>query len=145
MKYKIHKRIFLSVIFLFAFIVSVSFVSAVTSVSSCGPLSAPGETYVLTANIVNHAGTCFTINANGITLDGQGFSIDGDDVGEDYGVLAIGRSGLTIKNLGASDFLVGIYLITGSNSLISASTATSNSIGIRLSGSGNTIQYNLIQ
>ena len=44
---------------------------AEVSISSCGTLNIPGETYVLTADLAAASGTCLTITAGGITLDGN--------------------------------------------------------------------------
>ena len=77
-----------------------------TQLSACGTLDSAGTTYTLTQSITT-TGTCFTIGASNVTLDGQGFYIDGDDSG--YGVQASGYLNVTVKNLNATDFTSGIY------------------------------------
>ena len=46
-----------------------------TPISSCQTLSTENGLYKLTANISDVSGTCFTISANGITLDLNGYAV----------------------------------------------------------------------
>jgi len=113
--------------------------------TSCKSLDTAGTTYTL-QNDITTTGTCFTITADNITLDGNGFAIDGDDTGADFGVTANGRDNLTIKNFkNITDFQRGIRLDITSNSLIKNNTANSNTAaGIRLNANSdnNTITNN---
>jgi parallel beta-helix repeat protein len=101
----------------------------------------------LTADIINHCGTCITDPANFTNkiFDCQGHIIDGD--GYDYGFFLSGKSGNTIKNCVITDFDVGIALEWGANNnTIMNSTIRSNEYGIYLIAfsNGNTIVDNTI-
>lgn len=75
------------------------------------------------------------IDANGVTLDGNGKAITGSGTGN--GVLLDGRTGVIIKSLNVQEFLYGIYLVGSSNNILSGNTASSNSFGIVLDFSSN--------
>ncbi len=122
------------------FIVMVLFLSlagevgAITSVSSCGTLDTPGATYVL-SNDISATGTCFTITADDITLDGNGFTITGSgtDYGAGYGVYLSGRTGVTITNLTIKNFYEGINLQSSSNNdVINNDVISNGAIGIMI-------------
>ncbi|MBI5060917.1 MAG: right-handed parallel beta-helix repeat-containing protein, partial [Candidatus Aenigmarchaeota archaeon] len=69
-----------------------------TAQASCGTLNTENETYQLTGN-VDANGTCFTVTANGITLDCLGYRINytqGSTAG--YGVYGVGMNFTTIQN-----------------------------------------------
>ena len=57
------------------------------------------------------SGTCFTIGADDITIDGAGHSITGDATGN--GINVTGRNNVTIKNLNIYNLSHGIYLKSG--------------------------------
>jgi len=82
---------------------------AVTPVTGCGALSTPGETYVL-QNDISTSGTCITIDADNIILDGAGYSITGSGSGS--GVYLNGRSGVTVKRLTRSTVLISVSTST---------------------------------
>ena len=98
-------------------------------------------TYVnLTADIVNYTGTCINnpTNFTGKIFDGQGYTIDGDDTGSDYGVYLSGNGNNTIKNCIITDYERGIYLYSSSNNnTLTNNTANLNSWGIYLTSSSN--------
>ena len=118
---------------------------AVTNISTCQNLSIPGETYVLTRDIVT-TGNCFIITADGITLDGNGHKIVGDgsgilgDQAGDIGVDIISATGVTVQNLDISFFRSGVFLQSSNGN-----TVTNNLIhqiskyGVGLDGSSNNI------
>ena len=54
-------------------------------VSACGVLNTPGATYTLTGD-VNSSGTCFTIGADDITLDGAGYTVNYSMTNAGYGI-----------------------------------------------------------
>jgi parallel beta-helix repeat protein len=61
-------------------------------------------------NLTDCTGRGLTIGANDITLDCNGFEIDGDDDDDgEYGILASGRTGTTIKNCVIKEHSRGIY------------------------------------
>ncbi|MBI2135679.1 hypothetical protein HYU06_01250, partial [Candidatus Woesearchaeota archaeon] len=101
-------------------------------VGSCGTLSSAG-TYTLNSSI-NTTGTCFTLTANHIILDGGGYAITGDaniTTSPSYGITTAGYINTTIKNFGGiNNFTYGVY-INGTNS----STVFNNTIiGANLTG-----------
>jgi len=102
-------------------------------ISSCGTLDIKGETYVLTKDLTS-SGTCFTITAGGITLDGNGHTITGSDSLWGVNVRQY-ASGVTVKNLNISGFTIGIY-VSGSDTLVINNTLTNMSwAGIEVSNS----------
>ena len=121
---------------------------AQTTISSCGILNIAGETFILNQNI-STSGTCFTIEADDITLDGNGFTITGDGTG--VGVELSFRTGVTVKNLTIVSFdrgMRGIFGgLPGGNS-ITGNTISGNSAGIDFNGGvnnsiiGNTVSGN---
>ncbi|MEW6067778.1 MAG: NosD domain-containing protein [Nitrospirota bacterium] len=69
------------------------------------------------------------INANNLTLDGNGYSVIGSGTG--YGVYLYGRTGVTIKNLTAKNFSSGICLnYSYGNMLINNTAEANNNYGI---------------
>ena len=118
-------------------------------VTSCQTLSTAGETYTLQNDITGVSGTCFIISADNIILDGNGYTIDGDDSSETSGINTTGGAGvtnITIKNFYTiTDFDYGIYLDTVTNSIITNNTANSNEYGVFLRDStNNTIMNNIL-
>jgi hypothetical protein len=84
-------------------------VSFATDVSDCGTLSTAGDTYVLTTNLTNSSGTCFTINADNVTLDCQGYTLTGGNVSSNYGIYSSTKQNWTVKNCIINNFQYGIY------------------------------------
>jgi parallel beta-helix repeat protein len=117
-----------------------------TNITTCGTLSQSNATYTLQNSISNQVGTCFTIQANNVTLDLNGYTIDGDDVGIDFGITSSGRNFSTIKNGTITDFREGIYLLSGSNNnTVIDITANSNTdLGVYLFTSSNNTLVNII-
>jgi len=111
-------------------------------ITVCQTLGTAGKTYTLQNDISINGSTCFTITADNITLDGNGFTIDGNDTDSTNGVTASSRDNLTIKNFrNITDFGRGIDLIVTTNSLITNNNASSNvNDGIRLFSSANNNQ-----
>ena len=126
--------------------------SAVAPAPTCGCFSGThnytcgeivNESCTLNCNL-NSTGTCFTVGANDIVINGNGYNITGDGGFVDYGIYANGRNNLTIKNFKIYNFSYGIYLSSSSNNTITNNTANSNAVyGIYLySSSNNTITNN---
>ncbi len=94
----------------------------------------------LTANITNFAGICINnpANFNNKTFDCQGYTIDGVDNVNTYGIYLNGKTGNTIKNCIVTDFYYGIYLNSSSNNnTLTNNTANTNTFGIHLEFSSN--------
>jgi len=135
------------VVILVAFLFFASFfIVNVSASSDCRTLTAD---YIL-ANNVNSSGTCFTIGANNITLDCQGYTINyttGSSAGyainntDGYDNITIKSCNIVLGNTGISNS----YAIYGSgmanstiyNNNINTTTTGSNSYGIRLTASSN--------
>lgn len=83
------------------------------------------------------------IAADGITLDGNGHSVTGNNSG--IGVSLANRSDVTIKNLKVKNFTTGISLTYSDNNTLTHNTISNNSAGIGLSRSGGiTIANNVV-
>ena len=121
-----NKKIILTFISIFSILFFISLSSAI-DVSSCGELNIDGGKYVLKSNVVT-TGTCFNITADNVTLDGQGYNIDGDDAGTDYGIFASNRLNVTIKNINITDFSHGVYFDSVNSSVVNNATMTSTSL-----------------
>ncbi len=109
---------------------------ALTSVASCGNLGIPNEVYALSTD-VSSEGTCFTILADGITLDGKGHTLN---YSASVSGIAIdnsdGYGGITIRNMNIIQLnsSVGGTAIYGKN--MKNSTIINNSISASKSGTG---------
>ena len=127
------------------FVYVIECAEAQVPINACGALGVPGETYLLTQNILNFAGgTCMQINANSITLDCQRYTIDGTDALYSYGVIDNGFDNIIIENCIITDFHRGIFFLNDAN----FGTFTNNTIisnmdsGIYLENSINNILTN---
>ena len=111
------------------------------NLNNCRTLNVPNVVYTLQNNITT-TGTCFTLAADNITLDGNGYSITGDG-SFGSGIEAQGRINITIQNfLHIQKFgYVGIdFTFTTDNSIIKNVIVNNNSnIGIYIVGSNNSI------
>lgn len=95
-------------------------------ISNCSVLDQAGETYYLTQDITNSSNTtCMNITASSITLDCQGYTIDGNDTSNTYGIYT-NQDNTTIKNCRVSDWDNGFYLTYSSNSSLNNITSSSN-------------------
>jgi hypothetical protein len=81
-------------------------------VDSCGALDQAGKYYLLNASISGASGSCFSIIAPDVVLDGNGFSVGG--VGFGSGVQSNSANSL-IFNLQVSDFETGIEFASGAS------------------------------
>jgi peptidoglycan/xylan/chitin deacetylase (PgdA/CDA1 family) len=120
------------------------------TISSCSTLNQANSIYVLTTNI-SSSGTCFTIGANNITLEGQYYTVEykNTGTGTGYGIVDSGgynniiirNLSLSQKNNGATNSH-GIYFKNVATSRVEnvlITTQGSNSDGIYLdSSSSNT-------
>ncbi|MFH1448453.1 MAG: LamG domain-containing protein [Candidatus Micrarchaeota archaeon] len=92
----------------------------------CGTIT--GDT-TLQSDLVT-TGDCFTIGANGITLDCQGYTIFGDAGNGDYGIIVPStRDSITIKNCVISGFQAGIYWSNADNSFVYNVTIMNSTMG----------------
>lgn len=109
------------------FFVLFSCIAHALDITTCQALNAAGTTYRLTANPASVAADCFPVSANNIILDGNGFTIDGDDSGStDQGVVtSSGVTGFTVKNLIVHDFAECVRLDNTDTSVIQNVTCQS--------------------
>ena len=121
-----------------------------TKAADCGGavLCSCGDTvtsnYTLTADLIC-TGDGLIIGADGITLDGAGFSISGDRGTSDIGISAEGRSNVIIQNFGdIKTFFSGIsFNAATNNSTIRDNKISSSEVGISLgSSTENSISEN---
>lgn len=103
---------------------------------ACQALTTPYGYYRLVQNVSSPI-TCFVIRANGITLDGQGYTVNYSYLStQGYGVKVEGYSGITIKNLS----IVKLSSSTSAHAIyangMSGSNITNNTIRI-YSGTGS--------
>ncbi|PKP59426.1 MAG: hypothetical protein CVT88_05535, partial [Candidatus Altiarchaeales archaeon HGW-Altiarchaeales-1] len=100
------------------------------------------------SDIINWSGTCIDNPAgfNNKVFDCQGHTIDGDDIGTDYGIYLDGKTENVIKNCMVSDFKYGIRFSYSSNNTITNSTINSNwDTGIFLfTSSNNNLSDNIV-
>ena len=120
---------------------------AATPISSCTTISSSGE-YVLDQHILdNLTAFCINIISSNVIFDGAGYTIDGIDAANSYGVYVYNSTtvltNVTVKNLNVTDWYNGIYYKNTSNGSIAKNNASSNNYGIYLnSASNNTVRGN---
>jgi parallel beta-helix repeat protein len=108
------------------------------SYTSGAPISQVGDVYTLTDDI---SGTIY-IQKSGITLDGDGYTVEGY---ASYGIYMRYMSGVTIKDLNIINFYRGIYAYRGDNNNILDCTISENRYGIyNYYSTSNTFEDNTI-
>jgi parallel beta-helix repeat protein len=120
------------------------------NLTECGTLNTADSTYILRNDITEITGNCFTVTANSVTIDLNGYNITGDaDDVDDYGITVSSYNDTTIKNGEIYDFGRGISSEDGNNgnytNLTIGGIITSPGVfcmgsGIYLSGDYNNIQ-----
>jgi len=112
------------------------------------PINTPGRTYVLKNNVnLLTPPFCFSIDADNVVIDCNGYTITGQAPSD--GIMASGRSNVTIKNCNITGFANGIHFNSVQNSQLignTVSNAMENGILIYSSSNnqltGNTANYN---
>jgi parallel beta-helix repeat protein len=117
-------------------------------ITSCQALDTTGATYTLQNNITNESTSyCMNISADGVTLDCQGYTIEGNG-SADYGIY-VNRASQYSTNITIKDCIVsewdtyGIYIEKADRNNISdtiVNRSTNSDYGIRLRNS----DYNII-
>jgi parallel beta-helix repeat protein len=106
------------------------------------PISKVGDIYTLTGNIYDNV----EIQKSGITLDGDGYTVDG--TGSGFAIYGTGLTDVTIMDLIVKEFYVGIRLDYSSDSMITGNSVSAITRGgIVIWGSpstGNTISKNTV-
>jgi parallel beta-helix repeat protein len=105
-------------------------------VNDCSTLSTGGSIYNLTTSITDSTNTtCINITADNVILDCGGYTIDGIDNPNTYGVWMYGRSGVTIKNCNLSDWRYGVYMNMSSDVVVDTNNLSSNYHGVEMMNS----------
>lgn len=123
------------------------------NLSACQNISVVGGSYILVKNVAS-AGTCFSINANSIILNGSGYLVSYSQSIAGYAINASGVNTVTIKNLSiaqGNSSVSGAYAIyfngmssgTLTNNTITTSGNTSHGIYL-LSSDANTFTNNTV-
>lgn len=107
---------FVAVVLATVFFVHNVFATDPTPITDCGEINTPGA-YIL-VNDISATGTCITVTASTVTIDGDGYTITGDNGVGDYGIFADTVSTLVVENIDIEVFGVGIYLNGVSGSVI---------------------------
>ncbi|UCC91603.1 MAG: right-handed parallel beta-helix repeat-containing protein, partial [Candidatus Aenigmatarchaeota archaeon] len=119
----------------------------VVEVDSCRNLNTPNTIYILNTSITDHNDTCFSIRANNVTLDCDGFSIDGVQNDNTFGVIVqkIDYSNIydiNIKNCNISEFGIGAWCYRCFDSVIEDITLSSSSYASGIwSKEGDNVTY----
>jgi len=101
---------------------------------ACGDtvIGAFDYTYILTGNLTC-TGHGLLFGSNNIVINGDGFTIDGDDNGLDYGIYNNGYDYVYTTNVTITDFDIGIYYVGNNNpGFLYNNTVNSNNFGIFL-------------
>ncbi|MCX9012119.1 MAG: right-handed parallel beta-helix repeat-containing protein, partial [Candidatus Methanoperedens sp.] len=117
---------------------------AVTNINNCQEINQEGE-YQLSQNLTNDS-TCINILSSNVALDGAGFTINGTDTIDTYGVfvfnLTTSLTNVTVKNLTVADWENGIVFNNVMDGNITNTTLSSNHVGISLEFSNSNILTN---
>lgn len=104
------------------------------AVSVAGPAFAAhvscGQTILVSTNFDGNVGPCATgivVGADNITLDLRGFTLSGNPTtGEGAGIDLSGRTGVTVKNGGVTQFDAGVSITGGSRNTVTDMKVTDN-------------------
>ncbi|CAG0948674.1 MAG: hypothetical protein OIN86_12965 [Candidatus Methanoperedens sp.] len=115
-----------------------------TEIDVCGTLSIDGGNYILNKS-VSSTGTCFTIGASNITLDGAGWNVTSTSL-NNYGIDVVSFNNITIKNF--KSILSGpdgeaIRLYTSNNNTVTNNTLTMSRMRLYASSNNNITNNNL--
>ena len=112
-----------------------------TVLTVCGNVGT--GSYVL-GNNISTTGTCLTLNGDDITIDLNGFTIDGDDGAGDVGITfgSFQRRNIVIRNGTIRDFDIGVGCGSCVDSKVEWILAFSNGIGIQV-GNNSNVSHNI--
>jgi len=103
----------------------------IENVSGCATLNQYNTTYILNQSITDISGDCFAIENDSITLDLNGFTIDGANETTTYGVVVLGGyDNFTLEGRAGhiDDFAYAVGIYQSNNNLIRNFTANSDDI-----------------
>jgi hypothetical protein len=118
------------------------------NVSACSVLDSPNCYYNLTDDIIdNESSICMDIQADNVTLDCQGHTIDSDGINGYRGIYEEDYSNIAIKNCVITDYYgygIGFSINIGTSDFnsVSNTTISNNTEGIFMNGSTNDNFYN---
>jgi len=112
-------------------------------INGCTNLSRDNTTYYLTQSISNsNFLTCMNVTGNNVTLDCKGYTIDGLDTLNTYGIYSYGVSNFTVDNCLVTDWYYGIRLENTINSEVKHSRANSNPFAVYFKWTNDSIIRN---
>ncbi len=118
-----------------------------TRIGTCTNIDTPG-TYILNTNLTDGSVTgCINITANNVIFDGAGHTISSINANNIAGVYVYNSTktltNVTVKNLVATDWSIGIFYNNSKSGSIENNTALNNDFGIFLdTSSSNTLKNN---
>jgi len=98
------------------------FIRADGSVEGTDKIQREGNVYSFIDNIRGS----IVVEKDNVVVDGAGYALQGEGIGEGEGISLDGRINVTIKNVHVIDFVPCIHLNNSSNNIISNNTLTSN-------------------
>jgi parallel beta-helix repeat protein len=146
---ELKKILFISIMFtFFLFPIFIRSVYATTYISSCQELSIPGETYILTSDIIDSSDVaCFNITADNVVLDCQNHIVDGVGAYSTYGIYVYRSSetasNITIKNCVLKEWEYGVYLYYSNKNTLFNILSQDSTVGIYLWHSSYNLLSNL--
>ena len=126
------------------------YIRADGTVEGTDKIQREGSVYIFTSDIsidVAHADGII-VERDNIVIDGRGYTLNATGDESWSGINMTNRTGLTIKNMKITDFLIGIYFPGADNNTISGNLFANNNRGLHLIDShynrivGNTIMNN---
>ena len=93
--------------FLFFSLLEVGF--SLININSCGELNISGEVYNLTQDVTFN-GTCFDIDNDSLTLNCNGYILNGQNTSSGYGLYISNNDYVNVNNCNIENFYSGIYL-----------------------------------
>ncbi|MCA9497364.1 MAG: right-handed parallel beta-helix repeat-containing protein [Nanoarchaeota archaeon] len=128
--------IFFVIFVIFVFIIQVNSIN-ISSCAATYTISSPG-TYEVTGNLVTTT-NCIRIESDNVTLNCQGYVLDGDVSGLDYAISDNfnSPSNVTIKNCHVKDFWHGFYFFGSNISIYNSSSSLNIFNGFNFGGGSN--------
>jgi hypothetical protein len=104
------KKIFAFTIMLFGGLTAAatSVAAAPKAINSCQVISESGS-YIVTKNL-KAAGDCVIVTADNVTIDLDGYTLEGDGTGQGVGDADVARQNITVRNGTIRNFRVGVSL-----------------------------------
>ncbi|MGV8152352.1 MAG: NosD domain-containing protein [Candidatus Nanoarchaeia archaeon] len=108
----------------------------------CGKINQSGVFFINQS--ITFSGSCFNIAADDVHINGNGYTLEGDSTGQDYGVYVNSRKNISIDNMNIRGFYYGAYFYSVNYSLLKNTGFSYNDYGAYIdSSSGNTLSENV--